>query len=145
MNKPYYEKTFAMPRTLAPDKLSASKKRALIEAVGEKKVLTDGTHVIELYHVPNAHNEGMLIAYLPKEKIVVEADLYTPGAPNAPTPNPVSPYTLSLLENLDRLKLDYEKILGLHGRLATKDELLKAAGKTESKPEGKSPARAEGK
>jgi glyoxylase-like metal-dependent hydrolase (beta-lactamase superfamily II) len=129
MNKPYYEKTFAMPRTLAPDKLAQSKKKALIEAVAEKRVLTDGTHTIELYHVPNSHNDGMLIAYLPKEKIVVEADLYTPGAVNAPTPNPVSPYTVSLVENLDRLKLDYEKILGLHGRLATRDELLKAAGR----------------
>jgi len=132
MNKPYYEKTFAMPRTLAPDKLSQSNKKtpkAIIEAVGEKRVLTDGTHTIELYHVPNAHNEGMLIAYLPKEKIVVEADLYTPGAVNAPTPNPVNPYTVSLVENLERLKLDYEKILGLHGRLATKDELMTAVGR----------------
>jgi glyoxylase-like metal-dependent hydrolase (beta-lactamase superfamily II) len=137
MNKPYYEKTFAMPRTLAPDKLLQSKKKAVIEAVGEKRVLSDGTHTIELYHVPNQHNEGMLIAYLPKEKIVVEADLYTPGAPGAPTPNPVSPYTVSLLENLDRLKLDYDKILGLHGRLATKDELLKAAGRAASKPASK--------
>jgi glyoxylase-like metal-dependent hydrolase (beta-lactamase superfamily II) len=97
--------------------------------VPEKLVLTDGTHTIELYHVPNEHNEGMLIAYLPKDKIIVEADLYTPGAVNAPPPDPVSPYTVSLLENLDRLKLDYDKILGLHGRLATKDELLKAAGR----------------
>jgi glyoxylase-like metal-dependent hydrolase (beta-lactamase superfamily II) len=137
MNKPYYEKTFAMPRTLAPDKMSQAKKKAIIEAVGEKKILTDGTHVIELYHVPNMHNEGMLIAYLPKEKIVVEADLYTPGAPNAPAPDPVSPYTVSLLQNLDRLKLDYDKILGLHGRMATKDELLRAAGRPESKPAGK--------
>ena len=140
MNKPYYEKTFAMPRTLAPDKLLQSNKKApkaIIEAVGEKRVLTDGTHTIELYHVPNAHNEGMLIAYLPKEKIVVEADLYTPGAANAPAPNPVSPYTVSLVENLERLKLDYEKILGLHGRLATKDELMKAAGRGETKPASK--------
>jgi glyoxylase-like metal-dependent hydrolase (beta-lactamase superfamily II) len=138
INKPYYEKTFAMPRTLAPDKLAQSKKRAVVEAVPEKRVLTDGKHTIELYHVPNAHNEGMLIAYLPKEKIVVEADLYTPGAANAPTPDPLNPYTVSLVENLDRLKLDYEKVLGLHGRLATKDELMKAVGRgTPAKPAGK--------
>lgn len=137
MNKPYYEKTFALPRTLEPDKLLQSKKRAVIEAVPEKRVITDGTHVIELYHVPNEHNEGMLIAYLPKDKIIVEADLYTPGAVNAPTPNPVSPYTLALVENLDRLKLDYTKILGLHGRLATKDELMKAAGRAETKSDAK--------
>lgn len=143
INKPYYEKTFAMPRTLAPDKLSQSKKKAVIEAVAEKKVVTDGTHLLELYHVPNAHNDGMLIAYLPKDKIVIEADLYNPPAAanapaaNAQTPNPVNPFTVSLVENLDRLKLDYDKILCLHGRLATKAELLKAAGRTENAPPAK--------
>lgn len=129
MNKPYYEKTFALPRTLQPDKLAQSKKKAAIEVVGEKRVLTDGTHVIELYHVPNEHNEGMLIAYLPKEKLLVEADLFTPPAAGTPPPNPPSPYTLSLVENLDRLKLDYDKILPLHGRLTNKAELMKAVGK----------------
>jgi glyoxylase-like metal-dependent hydrolase (beta-lactamase superfamily II) len=129
MNKPYYEKTFALPRTLQPDKLLQSKKRAVIEAVPEKRVLTDGTHVIELYHVPNEHNEGMLIAYLPKDKILVEADLFTPLAAGAAPPNPPSPYALALVENLERLKLDYEKILPLHGRLTNKAELMKAVGK----------------
>jgi len=129
MNKPYYEKTFALPRTLQPDKLLQSKKRAVIEAVPEKRVLTDGTHVIELYHVPNEHNEGMLIAYLPKDKILVEADLFTPPAAGAAPPNPPSPYTLALVENLERLKLDYDKILPLHGRLTNKAELMKAVGK----------------
>lgn len=129
MNKPYFEKTFAMPRTLQPDKLSQSKKRAAIEAVGEKRVLTDGTHVIELYHVPNEHNEGMLIAYLPKDKLIVEADLFTPPAAGEAPPQPPSPYTLSLVENLDKLKLDYDKILPLHGHLTNKAELMKAVGK----------------
>lgn len=129
MNKPYYEKTFALPRTLQPDKLSQSKKRATIEAVGEKRVLTDGTHVIELYHLPNEHNEGMLIAYLPKDKLIVEADLFTPPAAGEAPPNPPSPYTLSLVEGLEKLKLDYDKILPLHGRLTNKAELMKAVGK----------------
>jgi glyoxylase-like metal-dependent hydrolase (beta-lactamase superfamily II) len=143
-NKPYYEKVFATPRTLSPDKLSRAKpaKKAVIEAVAEKRILTDGTHEIDLYHVQNippngGHSDSMLIAYLPRDKVLVEADLYTapvadPGAP-PPDPKalapPVSPYTLSLVENLNRLKLAPEKILGLHGRAATKDELMKAAGK----------------
>jgi glyoxylase-like metal-dependent hydrolase (beta-lactamase superfamily II) len=134
MNKSYYEKTFAAPRTLAPDRLSLSKKKAVIETVPEKRVLTDGKRTLELYHVPNEHNEGMLIAYLPKEKIVIEADLYTPPAAGTAAPNPPSPYTVALVENLDRLKLDYEKILPLHGRIATKDELLKAAGRDTKAP-----------
>lgn len=132
MNKPYYEKTFKMPRTLEPDKLAQSKVKAKIEAVGEKRVLTDGTHVIELYHLQNAmHNDGMLIAYLPKEKVLVEADSFTAaGPPNAPAPSIISPYTTALVDNLERLKLDYEIVLGLHGRQSNKAELMKAAGKS---------------
>jgi glyoxylase-like metal-dependent hydrolase (beta-lactamase superfamily II) len=137
MNKPYYEKTFAMPRTLEPDKLLQSKKRAVIEAVAEKRVITDGTHTLELYHVPNNHNEGMLIAYLPKEKIVIEADLYNPPAAGAKPPEMPSPYTVALVDSLDKLKLNYEKILGLHGRMATKDELLAAAGRAPARQAGK--------
>jgi hypothetical protein len=37
--------------------------------------------------------------------------------------------TLSLVDNLERLKLDYEIILGLHGRQATKADLTRAVGK----------------
>jgi glyoxylase-like metal-dependent hydrolase (beta-lactamase superfamily II) len=147
-NKPYYEKTFAMPRTLAPDKLAQSKKKAVIEAVTEKRVFTDGTHELDLYHVQNSgHNGGMLIGYLPKAGIVIEADLYTApeivpnidpvpvasGTAAAPPPPP-SPYTISLVDNLERLKLDYDTILGLHGREANKNELLKAAGKAPAPP-----------
>ncbi len=137
-NKAYYEKVFAAPRTLNPDKLAQSKKKVVIEAVGEKRVLTDGTHEIDLYHIQNGgHTDSMLIAYLPKDRVLVEADLYTAPVPNplAPPPDPkapappVNPFTLNLVENLERLKLDPEWILGLHGREASKDELMKAAGK----------------
>jgi glyoxylase-like metal-dependent hydrolase (beta-lactamase superfamily II) len=139
-NKAYYDKIFALPHTLNPDALAKTKpvKKPVIEAVTEKKVLTDGTHEIDLYRIQNSgHNDAMLIAYLPKDKVLVEADLYTapvvnpaapPPDPKAPAP-PISPYTVSLVDNLERLKLDPEKILGLHGREATKEELMKAAGK----------------
>jgi len=139
-NKPYYERVLALPRTLAPDKLSRSQNKAVVEGVAEKRVLTDGTHEIDLYHVQNSgHSESMLIAYLPKEKVLVEADLYTAAvvssplptsASDAPAPPPINPYTVSLVENLERLKLDPERIIGLHGRDATHDELWKAAGRT---------------
>ena len=130
MNKPYYEKTFGMPRTLAPDKLAQSKKKAVIEAVPEKRVITDGKRTLELYHLPNNHNEGMLIAYLPKEKILIEADLYTPpAATNTPAPETANPYNVALVDGLEKLKLDYNKILPLHGRITSKEELLKAIGR----------------
>ena len=130
MNKPYYEKTFAMPRTLMPDKLSQNPKEAKFETVTDKKVLTDGVRTLELYAVPTGHNAGMVIAYLPKEKVLIEPDLFTPPPPNAPPRAAVSPYTQSLQESIDRLKLDVRTIAPLHGRVVAVAELRKALKKT---------------
>ena len=55
-----------------------------------------------------AHAAGMLIAYIPSEKIVVQADLYFPGAP---APN-ASARTFQ--RTLQRLNLDVETIVGIH-------------------------------
>ena len=128
INKAYYEKVFRLPHTLHPDELSLSGRKARIEGVADSRTLTDGTHRVELYHLRNAgHVDGMLIAYLPKEKIVVEADEFTGGPANPPgAPNP---FAAALVDDLERLKLDYQIVLGLHGRQATKAELLQAAGK----------------
>jgi len=134
INKPYFEKVFSLPHTLGPDKLTQSKKKPSFETMTEKKVLTDGNHVIELHHVLNSgHNDGLIMAYLPKEKILVEADSFNPPAQaTAPPPNPVSAYTANLVTNLDRLKLDVETIIPIHypadARKVTKAELMRAVG-----------------
>jgi len=70
------------------------------------------------------------MAYLPAEKILIEVDLYTPPAANAPPATAVSPLTTNLVANIERLKLDVDKILPLHGPgMVTKADLYKAAGK----------------
>jgi glyoxylase-like metal-dependent hydrolase (beta-lactamase superfamily II) len=129
-NKTYYENVLRLPHTLHPDELALSGRKAAFEGVNEKRTLTDGKHVIELYHLSNAlHADGMLIAYLPHEKIVIEADEYTAGPANTAATSVANTLATALVENLERLKLDYETILGLHGRQAAKRELLQAAGK----------------
>jgi glyoxylase-like metal-dependent hydrolase (beta-lactamase superfamily II) len=119
INKDFYEKAFAAPRTLNPDGLEQSKKKAIIEVTGNKKVLTDGSRTLELHLIQNnPHNDGIMMAYLPKEKMLVEADLYNPPAANAPPPAanaPVNPGALALLDNVEKLKLDFDTILALHG------------------------------
>jgi glyoxylase-like metal-dependent hydrolase (beta-lactamase superfamily II) len=137
INKPYLEKVLAMPHTLNPDKAQEAKKKPIVESVGEKKVLTDGTRSIELYHLQNfLHHDGMLIAYLPKEKVLLEADGYNPQPATATAPNPPSPYTLSLLDNIQRLKLDVERIVPVHypadNRVVTMAELRRWVGRTPS-------------
>ena len=61
------------------------------------------------------------MAFLPKEKILIEADVYTPpatpaeGAPTTAAAGPVNPSTANLVDNVEKLKLDFETILPLHG------------------------------
>ena len=56
-------------------------------AMREKKVLKDDTRTIELHHVTNLdHSDGMLIAFLPKERILFTADFNIPAAGPAGEP-----------------------------------------------------------
>ena len=130
MNRPYYEKTFGMARTLAPDKLGT--KAATFETLTDKKVLTDGKRTLELHLIQgNGHNDGIIMAYLPKEKILVEADVFTPPpTPATPRPNPPSPFATNLAENIQRLKLDYQTILPLHGQKSSRTEFMKWIGRS---------------
>lgn len=116
MNKPYYEKTLAMPRTLKPDSASKAPKEPKFQTVTDKYEITDGTRTVQLYNVKNTHNPGMVVAYLPKEKILIEPDLFTPLPPKAPLPAVVSPFTVELNDSLKAMKLDVRQIAPLHGR-----------------------------
>ncbi len=129
-NKPYLEAAWAAPRTLNPDRLSTSGKPARFETFSGKHVLTDGQRAIEIDEIAgNGHNDAFALVYLPAEKILVEADAYTPAAANAPVPAPASPYTVNLYQNILRLKLDVTQIAALHGpRAVTLADLRTAVG-----------------
>jgi len=126
INRPYYEKAFAAPRTLNPDRMAREKKKASFLTVTDKRVLKDRTRTLELHLIQgNLHNEGILLAYLPKEKLLIEADVYSPGPPPA-TPNP---FSVNLYDNIQRLKLSVDQIAPMHGKLVALAELEKAIGK----------------
>ena len=121
-NHSYYAEVLTVrPWMLKPDRLALAPPEEVaegytFEAVGQKYVLTDGTKVMEIYNVQGlAHAQGMLIAYLPKEKIVVEADMFTPPAPNAPLPTTITPANRTFYNNVQRLKLDVTTIAPIHG------------------------------
>lgn len=129
-NKAYYEKVATMSHTVSPDRLAKSPRKPAIETVAEKRVLTDGNQVLELYRVPNNHTDTMLVGYLPKAKILIEADLYNPPAANAPPPTAINPVTAAFYDSIQRMKLDVQKIAGLHGRLVELKDFQTAAGKS---------------
>jgi glyoxylase-like metal-dependent hydrolase (beta-lactamase superfamily II) len=150
MNRPYYETAWAAPRTLHPDRLARSGKRATFQTFTDKEVLKGTKRTIEVHRIANSpHHDGFAMVYLPADKILIEADAYTPAAaapPPAPAsspvataaaaapppPQPLNPTAVNLYENIRRLKLDVERIAALHGpRLATMDDLARAIGRQE--------------
>ena len=129
LNKPYFEKILKNPFTLSPDRLARAPRTAVIEGVKDKRVLTDGTRTLEIHHVRgNLHDEALLMVYLPKEKFLIQADAFAPRPPEA-KPLPSSPYTVNLLENIQRLKLD---VVQLDARARRHGSVLGAGCERES-------------
>jgi glyoxylase-like metal-dependent hydrolase (beta-lactamase superfamily II) len=130
MNKAYYERAWAAPHTLNPDKLAKANKPATFETLTDKKVLTDGKRSIEVHQIAGSgHNDAFAMVYLPAEKILIEVDAWAPLAPNAPPPPAPSPFAINLYENINRLKLDVRQIAALHGPgVATLADLQTAIG-----------------
>jgi glyoxylase-like metal-dependent hydrolase (beta-lactamase superfamily II) len=130
-SKAFFEQTFAAPRKVNPDKLAQSGKKPAVEGMQDKRVLTDGTRTVELHLIQGTpHGDGLIMAYLPKEKLLIEADAYTPGAPNAAPPSTPNPTNVNLYDNIERLKLAIDQILPLHGRKVPLAELQKWIGKS---------------
>jgi len=121
----------AAPVLVSRDHLTKSgKKPAPAEGVRDKRVLTDGARTIEIHHIAGVlHDDGLLLVYLPKEKLLIEADAYTPPPPNTPPPSPPSPFTVGLVDNIGRLGLTVDRLLPLHGRIVPLADLNQAAGR----------------
>lgn len=132
-NQAFFDKAWAAPRTINPDRLAKSKKRARFQAVGDRGQLSDGARTIELHRIPSRHTNGILAAYLPAEKILIQVDLYSPLAATAPPPATPNPFSIELADSIKRLKLDVAQILALHGpRVTTTEDLNKAIGRSGS-------------
>jgi glyoxylase-like metal-dependent hydrolase (beta-lactamase superfamily II) len=131
-NKALYEQAWKNPRTLDPDKLSQNPRAPAFIIYKDKYVLTDGIRTLEIHRIlGDNHNEFMSFAYLPNEKILIEADDFTPPPPNSPPLVPVSlGFAKNLYDNLQRLKIDVVTIAPLHGNVAPMSEMLKAIGKS---------------
>jgi glyoxylase-like metal-dependent hydrolase (beta-lactamase superfamily II) len=133
-NKALYEQAWKNPRTLDPDKLSRNPRAPIFITYKDKYVLTDGSRTIEIRRIlGDNHNEFMSFAYLPKEKILIEADDFTPPPPNSPPLVPISlGFATNLYDVLQQMKIDVVTIVPLHGNVAPMSEMLKAVGKSGS-------------
>jgi glyoxylase-like metal-dependent hydrolase (beta-lactamase superfamily II) len=129
-NRSFFEWALTAPATVTPDRLAREARKATVESVRDKRVLTDGTRTVEVIHIAgNLHADGMLMVYLPQEKLLSQADAYSPLAPNVAPPAMANPNTVNLADNIARLGLAVEQLLPLHGRIVPLSELNRTIGR----------------
>jgi len=125
-NEEFLSKALNTPRTLLDDPLAKNPKKAKFETVLEKKVYSDGTRTVEMYHVfPAPHSNGLIIAYIPKEKVLFQGDFsVNPG-------EPANDHVKALYPVLVKLNLDFDRYINVHASAApqTKADVWKALGK----------------
>ena len=82
----------------------------------------DDSMIVQLHHiVGNPHADSLLMAYLPRQRLLVEADAFSPG-------RDFQPFAANLLENIQRRKLRVDRILPVHGGVVAFEELVSAVG-----------------
>ncbi len=125
-NKAFYEQAWARPRTI--EDTAPTSNKPTIETVGDKRVLSDKTRTVELYFLPNhGHHTGQLIAYLPKERILMYGDAYNPPAGDEiRTPERGPEFAAQLVQKVQELKLNPDRIAPVHGRVVPYKNLLMA-------------------
>jgi len=116
VNKAFLMNALSAPRTLAPDSMSKSGKKPAIEGfTGDKRVFQDATRTLEIHVIKGLpHADGLVVGYLPKEKILVYADMFNLPPADAPVPDPPVTGTIVFADNIDRLKLDVDRIMSVH-------------------------------
>ena len=111
-----------------------------------KYVITDGDHMMEVLFVEDMsyelgdnsyaqgnHSNDMLMVYLPREKMLVNADLYSPPEPGAQPPATPTTSMLTLYQNIRKYKLDVAQHVPIEGHVGSNDEFLKLLGTKVSK------------
>jgi len=132
-NREYYEDVLFHlgQRSLEPDRLAKfypmyapSRRPIPIEGVNQKYVISDGSRTLDLYPLQgNMHTQTMIIAYLPAERIAINADMHNPGTP-------VQDFRLANMRtlgaNIERLGLAVDRHVGIHGAVDTHAAFLQA-------------------
>jgi glyoxylase-like metal-dependent hydrolase (beta-lactamase superfamily II) len=122
-NVAYLQDAAQRAHTIAPDRLARNPKPARVTAVDGELTEQDAANAMVLYPIDgNPHGSAMLMAYFPRQRVLVQADAFSPGSAT-------HPYAANLLENIRRHQLKVDRIVPLHGTLATMKDLEQAAAR----------------
>ena len=122
LNRSFFEDIVARQHSIVQDALARSPQPLTIETVtgDEMYELTDGRRTLQIYRiVDDAHCDGIVMVYLPRERILIEADAYSPTSREAP-------FAEVLLRNIEDRGLRVNTILPIHGGISELEDLESA-------------------
>lgn len=128
----FVEEVVGRKHEIEPDALAKSPKPLNLQTVEGELLLEDEAMSVALYPIDGSpHGDTLLMAHFPRAGLLVEADVYSPPAPNAPPPTGY-PFAANLIENCTGRNLKVEHLLPIHGRMVPMNALMEAAarGKT---------------
>ena len=122
-NADFYQDLVQRPHTGMPDALVNNPQELTLELVGNDIYeLGEGRRTLQIARVrPDQHTDAMLVGYLPRERILIEADLYTANSAEAP-------FAANLLRTIDDREWPVDQVLPIHGQPFEIAVLEEAAG-----------------
>jgi glyoxylase-like metal-dependent hydrolase (beta-lactamase superfamily II) len=115
----YLQEAAGRSHTITPDALAKNPKKPVVEPVDGEMTIKDEAMTVVLYPIEgSSHADTLLMAYFPRERLLVEADVWSPGGA-------IAPYAANLLDNVKKRNLRVDRIVPIHGQVAPFSELVK--------------------
>jgi flavorubredoxin len=130
-NVEFFKDLVARKHTIVPDELAKNPRPMNIIPVDDEMTLKDSSMEVRLYHVLDNPREGtLLFAYVPRDRILVQADLYDSTWTQ-------HPWADNFKWNLEHRKLVVDKDVPVHGAIQSYADVLKTIKATQTAGAGK--------
>jgi len=113
-NGAFFEKVLTSPDSLGGDAPHVKFKPRVVEVDG-RFVITDGKRDVLALLIENPHADGLLIGYIPDARLGFVTDIWSPGPPLPPKPNP---NLAAVVNGVKQWGIDPERFAGGHGGAA---------------------------
>ncbi len=122
----HFRRVLAAPTTRNPDLTVRDFSRVPIMEVPESHVITDSRgRQVMVYLMDNPHAKGMLMGWIPDAKLGFVTDIWSPGPPLPPKPNPG---LVAVVNAVKKAGLQPARFAGGHGSSADYASLEKLVG-----------------
>jgi hypothetical protein len=118
-NEALFRELLARTHTIVPDALAKNPRQATFQFVDDQLTLKDTSMEVQLYHLIGNPREGTnLFAYVPRDRMLVQADLYDATWLR-------HSWGENVLQNIDRRGLKVERDVPVHGVIEPFAQMVK--------------------